>query len=353
MADEVTLGRNANARAPQSVVIGSLAASGDSSGGDVVIGDRASVAANASDAVAIGQLASVTASNGVAVGNSAAAAASSVAVGKEALATGIASHVIGQGSTASAAYGVTIGYSNTNPVTAGVVIGQNSSIASGEPYAVVIGQNAVADATGGATGGYQVVIGRDAKGEAWRGIAIGGFAEAQAVSATAVGYGALAQAAHSVALGKAAFAPFVGSIVIGDQLTDIWFGNGHTSRYVDFEGSTISRTPSDNPTVIHGTDARDTTASPVNNVAGGSLRLVGGRGTGNAAPGPVEFYVSTPGASSNDQQAATLVAKVDHSATANSTRFWLWDTTAGSLKQVMLGAADSGGSGFKMLRVAN
>ena len=38
---------------------------------------------------------------------------------------------------------------------------------------------------------------------------------------------------------------------------------------------------------------------------------------------------------------------------ASTTRFWLYDETNGGLKQVQVGAADSGGSGFRMLRVVN
>jgi hypothetical protein len=38
---------------------------------------------------------------------------------------------------------------------------------------------------------------------------------------------------------------------------------------------------------------------------------------------------------------------------ADSTGLWLYDETAASLKQVTRGAADSGGAGFRLLRVAN
>ena len=45
--------------------------------------------------------------------------------------------------------------------------------------------------------------------------------------------------------------------------------------------------------------------------------------------------------------------KVDGSTTTGDTRFFLYDATAGTIKRVLVGAADSGGTGFKMLRVAN
>jgi hypothetical protein len=50
---------------------------------------------------------------------------------------------------------------------------------------------------------------------------------------------------------------------------------------------------------------------------------------------------------------STRAAQFDGDATAGNTRFLLWDVTAGSLKRVGLGASDSGGTGYKLLRVAN
>lgn len=47
------------------------------------------------------------------------------------------------------------------------------------------------------------------------------------------------------------------------------------------------------------------------------------------------------------------VAKFDGSATANDTGLWLWDANSTSLKRVVVGAADSGGVGYRLLRIAN
>jgi hypothetical protein len=46
-------------------------------------------------------------------------------------------------------------------------------------------------------------------------------------------------------------------------------------------------------------------------------------------------------------------AQVDLDATAGNTRFLLYDVTAGALKRVSIGATDSGGTGFKLLRIPN
>lgn len=43
----------------------------------------------------------------------------------------------------------------------------------------------------------------------------------------------------------------------------------------------------------------------------------------------------------------------DTSTTAHVTRFLLWDVDKGALSRVSVGAADSGGAGFKLLRVPN
>lgn len=51
--------------------------------------------------------------------------------------------------------------------------------------------------------------------------------------------------------------------------------------------------------------------------------------------------------------APTPAAIIDDSTTAGTTRFMLYDVSAGTLKRVSVGAADSGGAGFKTLRVPN
>lgn len=43
----------------------------------------------------------------------------------------------------------------------------------------------------------------------------------------------------------------------------------------------------------------------------------------------------------------------DDSSTANDTRFLIWDVTGGALRRVTIGANDSGGAGFRVLRIPN
>lgn len=49
----------------------------------------------------------------------------------------------------------------------------------------------------------------------------------------------------------------------------------------------------------------------------------------------------------------STVSQFDNASTAGGTRFFLWDVDAGSMKRVFVGAADSGGTGYKALRIAN
>lgn len=52
-------------------------------------------------------------------------------------------------------------------------------------------------------------------------------------------------------------------------------------------------------------------------------------------------------------QGGATSAQFDNNATATNTRMLLWDVDKGALSRVSVGANDSGGSGFKLLRVPN
>lgn len=82
------------------------------------------------------------------------------------------------------------------------------------------------------------------------------------------------------------------------------------------------------------------------------------RGQGNAAAGQQYLKVMsatrTLSVDVNDV-AVTVPAAVqfDLSSTANNTRMAVWDVTAGALRRVTIGANDSGGAGFRVLRIPN
>lgn len=63
--------------------------------------------------------------------------------------------------------------------------------------------------------------------------------------------------------------------------------------------------------------------------------------------------ITSAGGSARITVGANESGRFDDSAVAGDTRFLLWDVTAGALVRVTRGAADSGGAGFRVLRVPN
>ena len=75
-----------------------------------------------------------------------------------------------------------------------------------------------------------------------------------------------------------------------------------------------------------------------------SLRLFAG--TADATGSQIEFYAGVSGA-------INVKARIDNTATAGHTALLLWDVDNATLERVTVGAADSGGTGFKVLRIPN
>lgn len=63
--------------------------------------------------------------------------------------------------------------------------------------------------------------------------------------------------------------------------------------------------------------------------------------------------ISSDGSSIGMVSASVTIGSFDNSSTAGDTRFLLWDVDNASLVRVSVGAADSGGTGFKVLRIPN
>jgi len=89
------------------------------------------------------------------------------------------------------------------------------------------------------------------------------------------------------------------------------------------------------------------------NQAGVPLQLQGQLSTGTGIGGPVEALVAAAGGAGSAPNSAIVRARIDASTTANDTALLLWDVTAGSLRRVTIGVADSGGAGFRVLRIPN
>lgn len=65
------------------------------------------------------------------------------------------------------------------------------------------------------------------------------------------------------------------------------------------------------------------------------------------------FVQTTAGGNINMSQGATVVGRFDNNSTAGNTRFLVYDVDNATLERVSVGAADSGGTGFKVLRIPN
>lgn len=92
--------------------------------------------------------------------------------------------------------------------------------------------------------------------------------------------------------------------------------------------------------------------------AGHTRCYVFGRGAASSAANQVVFLESThlllTGTTAKFSTSTSFEAfQIDRNATAGQTRLLLWDIDKGSLQRVSIGASDSGGTGFKVLRVPN
>lgn len=88
-------------------------------------------------------------------------------------------------------------------------------------------------------------------------------------------------------------------------------------------------------------------------VGGSQLYLLSGQGTGagSTASAIISFRTPTVGSSGTSLQTMTERVRID--STLDTTTLPLWLNFNGTMKQVQVGAADSGGAGFRMLRISN
>ena len=310
-----------------SIAITSLASQSSSKVFEVLIGGVTKLAQYATGAIScpdvgtnserFGYLSAATGSNGLAVGwNSSASHSGCVMVGSGVQSSAVDATAIGTNAVAgvysvgignsvvATGTGVAIGKTATQSANSSVAIGYQSNVSSGETSSVSLGHQASCD--GSVTGGGEAVaVGGNAYSTSWRGTAVGYKAKVNAVSGTAIGRGAYASHPHAIAIGRGSFTNASNQVCIGFGGStgdiDYFFENGHTHKYVAYpDGETVTLSPSTTNIVLHGMDAYDSTASPTNNVAGGTLKLAAGRGTGTAAGGSVILQVAPAGGSSNN-----------------------------------------------------
>jgi len=240
-------------------------------------------------------------------------------------------------------------------------VGCFSSTTYTSTYANYTGNNSIG-------GPEKTVVGYYATAPCWRGTAYGAYALAGAVSSLSVGVKTWANLTHGVAIGKAAYCLYdanegAGSekVVIGDHASpDIYFGNGAAHRYdvhpLTGIAEVIDYLPNTCNTTIHGHDARDLRASASDfNVAGGNIVLAAGRATGTGTGGYLALAANSalsgnPG--SNTKRPLINFLKIDgaEDGTSASGLLIYWN---GTTRRVHVGAADSAGTGFRTLKLAN
>lgn len=118
------------------------------------------------------------------------------------------------------------------------------------------------------------------------------------------------------------------------RIDNVFFGKGYATA------STTAYT-------INGTGGSGT------DIAGGGVNIAGGKGTGAGAAGVVNVQTSPVSGSSATLNTLVNAAQFDATTTAGQTRFLLYDVDNATLERVTVGAADSGGAGFKVLRIPN
>jgi hypothetical protein len=89
------------------------------------------------------------------------------------------------------------------------------------------------------------------------------------------------------------------------------------------------------------------------NIAGTTIRWAPGRSTGIATPASLILQRTVAGSSGTTAQTLSDAVQIDGNVTAGETPLLLLDIDKGTLQRVSIGAADSGGTGFKVLRVPN
>lgn len=323
--DSVAIGRGASAPAGDTVAIGRGASAGGGTG-TLAVGALASTSTTGD--TAIGNGATATGNLSTAVGASASANGGggtglAIAVGNGASAVGV--RTIAIGGVASATAAVCVGTSSTSNAIGTIVMGSSIN-ANGNANNIYIMQGGF---TGAAFqtivhGGTPTNISSGATGLVLIG---GGTTTVTHANNIIVGRDLTSFAARVAIIGNAGSANGVQVCVIGG-------GNEQTAT-------------------LGGLTIRCTNGVTTANLAMGDLTIVTPLGTGNAANGRLNLQSGVVQAAGATQHTARTGAAVQASATAADTDLLVFDVDNALLERVTVGAANSGGAGFKLLRIPN
>ncbi len=298
--DNISIGRGANSgTALDTIVIGAGNNDNTTGQGCILIGNNITKSATQGSVVAIGNNLNVLGAGTCINGNM--TAVSSTA--------GICIQGTIQGTVGGVALlGTITAGANVSSVA---IIGQ----ASGSGGVIAIGDASVASGAGS--------------------IAIGRTTTASASESLAIGFSATSTHVESVALGGSSTTFAANQIVIGNSASRI--------NTVSIGGDTDSAPVSCTWRLANGTGT---------NIAGGHFIVQPGLSTGNAVPGQFRVNMGTALASGTTLQTAATRLQVSEGA-AGETWLHVYDVDNNALERVTVGAADSGGLGFKLLRIPN
>lgn len=319
---------------------------------DSVILGRA-VGLVATQAVAIGTQAVASSSQNTAVGFLARATATGcIAIGGQTLAS--ANGAVTVGGTATGTNATALGSNTIASATSALALGANNTEASGIA-AIAIGIGTIADANGAiciggniANGGFTDCLYILQGGFTGRSnnqtIAHGGTPtniSAASGACVIVGGGAMTVThANNIILAQG-FTSFAANVAaIGGTLSPITLllvGRGDTATAAIAAGLTI----------------RGTNLTTNNDLDAGPLNLDAPLGTGNATNKGILLRVGQAQGAGNTQHVQVVGAVVVESTAADDMYLEIFDFTAGALKRVSRGIANSGGVGFRALVIPN
>lgn len=236
--------------------------------------------------------------------------------------------------------------------TSCVLIGQSALNGTGQ-FSIVIGAGAQANGSGSSC----IVIGRSATkasgvasttivgdsatagAGASNGVAIGASSSVGAASCTVVGETSTATHAHNVLLGSGLASFQANTAIIGE--------NRFSTVLNTVVLGSIDASPNMGNLTLRLSNQSGT------NKAAPQLTIQTGLGTGTGALSQISFNTSVVAAAGTTLQTAQERMRLDGTVVAGNTALMIWDVDNGTLERVTVGAADSGGVGFKLLRIPN
>lgn len=185
-------------------------------------------------------------------------------------------------------------------------------------------------------------------------VTFGGSSSANSQGA-AFGYSAAATGLYSCSIGNYSTASFASSVALGrgattTKINQCVVGAGANATDVGAVAElSLGGGTNGTPYTVMYTACSGTGT----NIGGARLHIGPGISTGNATPAILSLQSTTVGSTGTTAQTRRDCLQIDGNTTSGETPMLLLDLAAGTMKRVSIGAADSGGTGFKVLRVPN